>query len=246
MTLHEETLLREKFSKNEDFARAAARLVAGEPLAYILGEWYFWRETYLVTPDVLIPRADTEHVLEALIHHLPQGGRFLDLCTGSGCIAVSALCERPDATAAAVDLSPAALDVARQNAARYRVTDRLDFYRLDVTSPREVEALIDRAGSFDIIVSNPPYIDSDVVETLSPAVLAEPRMALDGGADGMDFYRAILSLFGSALKPNGAFLFEIGYDQKEKIKALAAPLSCTVTNDYGGNPRCAWIPLQEK
>lgn len=240
MTRHEEALLREKFPEEKAFAAAAQRLSCHEPLAYILGEWYFWRQTYLVNPDVLIPRADTELLVEQLLRILPPNARLLDLCTGSGCIAISTLCERPDITALAVDLSPAALAVARENAERYRVCDRCDFICADVTSPDALAALT-APGSVDVIVSNPPYICSDIIETLSPEVRSEPHMALDGGKDGMDFYRAILRYGYPLLRKDGVFLLEIGYDQSEKITALAAPLKCTVTRDYGGNPRCAMI-----
>lgn len=242
MTRHEEALLREKFPEEEAFAAAALRLEHHEPLAYILGEWYFWRQTYLVNPDVLIPRADTELLVERLAKILPHGARFLDLCTGSGCIAISTLCERPDVTALAVDLSQGALAVARENAKKCGVNDRCTFACADVTDPAALSALAEE-GAFDVIVSNPPYIDTDVIPSLSPEVRSEPRMALDGGIDGMDFYRAILKHARPLLREGGIFLFEIGYDQREKITALSAPLKCTVTCDYGGNPRCAMIEL---
>ena len=128
----EERLLREYFPAPEAQIEARRRLADGEPLAYILGEWSFYGEVYTVTPDVLIPRSDTEILVERLIRDLPQNGRFLDLCTGSGCVAISVAAHRPDLTCVAVDISAAALDIARKNAARNGVTERIRFVRGDV------------------------------------------------------------------------------------------------------------------
>ena len=241
----ESRLLREYFGEDGEARRdAERRLAAHEPLAYILGETVFFRESYFVTPDVLIPRPDTERLVEEVIRDLPRGGRFLDLCTGSGCVAISALCARPDATAVAVDLSEKALTVARKNAVRNRVEDRVTFLSDDIL--RQKKPL----SGFDLIVSNPPYVKSDVVDTLEEECRREPRMAFDGGADGMRFYEAILRDYRSALRAGGKyrFLFEIGYDQKNEILALAALFgySCEIKKDYGGNDRVAILTEEEK
>lgn len=237
----EERLLREYFPAPEAQKEARRRLADGEPLAYILGEWSFYGEVYTVTPDVLIPRSDTEILVERLIRDLPQNGRFLDLCTGSGCVAISVAAHRPDLTCVAVDISAAALDIARKNAARNGVTERIRFVRGDVLGD-----LPDAGDGFCAIAANPPYIDSAVVDTLSEQVRREPRLALDGGADGMDFYRAILSRHLSRLTPDGMLYFEIGYDQAEKITRLCAPRPCRILRDYGGNDRVAVIsPFSE-
>ena len=237
MTPQEARLIRARFSAPADIAEAERRLDAHEPLAYILGEWYFWRQTYRITPDVLVPQPDSELLVEHLVKNLPSHGRFADLCTGSGCIAISALCERPDATAVALELSPPALEIARENALRCGVTDRLTLISGDVTQPGTLQ------GDFDQIVSNPPYIRSDVIPTLAPEVQAEPRLALDGGEDGLQFYRALLTLYPSHLRPGGSLLLEIGYDQAAEIRSLAENhrLSCRIFRDYGGNDRVAQL-----
>ena len=209
------------------------------PLQYLLGEWEFYRQTYEVTPSCLIPRADTEILVERAIRTLPKNAFFADLCTGSGCIAISTLCERPDTTAFAVDLSTDALAVASRNAEKNGVADRLEFFRADVLSEDPAWALTRPRPA--AILSNPPYIRSEAWDMLSHEVKQEPRMALDGGADGLSFYRALLRLASEWLAPNGFCLFEIGYDQAEELRRLASEngFSCTILRDYGGNDRVA-------
>ena len=202
------------------------------PEAYLTGKAYFYREEYIVRPGVLIPRPDTERVVEKLVELLPVGGHFTDLCCGSGCIGISALCERTDATAAAYDISDIAIATSRENAEKNGVTERYTLKKGDIFA-LEIEET-------DIVVSNPPYIRREVIPTLDPSVKDhEPILALDGGMDGLDFYRAILDNFS----PRECFIFEIGYDQGDDIRALAKErgLSCEVTRDYGGNDRVAVI-----
>ena len=241
MTYHEQQLIRERFPDPEERAQAEQRFLNGEPLAYVLGEWYFRRETYAVSPDCLIPRPETEFLVEAAVRLLPSGGRLLDLCTGSGCIPLSTLCERPDVTAAAVDLSLPALAIARKNAASILGADtgRILFLQQDVTAAPVPD--LRAAAPFDVITANPPYIPSAVVDTLDPRVLREPRMALDGGPDGLGFYRAILTHFPSLLRPEGTLLFEIGFDQHDAILSLADSFHfrCEVRCDYASLPRLA-------
>ena len=216
------------------FEDAVARRGAGEPLAYILGETAFYNESYLVTPDVLIPRADTELLVEHAIRNLPRNARFADLCTGSGCIAISILANRPDCRAIAIDLSDGALAVAEKNAERNGVLSRIEFQKRDVLKP----FLLPKC---DAVLSNPPYIVSNVVPTLSREVAYEPTVALDGGADGLTFYRTMLTYLPQQIPETGLLLFEIGFDQMEAICALAEDvgLSAEVQSDYGGNPRLA-------
>lgn len=216
---------------------AVARRLTREPLAYILGEWDFFEETYTVSPDCLIPRPDTEILVEQAIALLPQGARFADLCTGSGCVAISTLCHRPDCSAVAVDLFPKTVALAKKNAERNGVAHRLAVRVDNVLDPN---CLADET-LLDAILSNPPYIRSDVVDTLEPELFKEPRAALDGGEDGMIFYRTIVKNFTPRLSESGFFLFEIGYDQQEDILALAAQsgLCCQVLHDLSGNPRVA-------
>ena len=231
----EARLLTEKLS-GDALAAATEQRCKGYPLQYLLGEWEFYRETYEVSEDCLIPRSDTEILVEKAISMLPQNAKFLDLCTGSGCVAVSTLCARPDTTAVAIDLFEKTLALAMRNAKRNGVSDRITGVLADVlqTPP---SALV--AGSYDAILSNPPYIRSDVMPTLQQEVKHEPQAALCGGDDGLDFYKAILKEWCRLLKPDGFLLFEIGYDQAEALAVLGRKcgFSHTVWRDYGGNDR---------
>ena len=232
-------LLREKYGEGEELKKAIGRVQSGEPLAYVIGEWYFYGLTFSLNESCLIPRPDTEHAVEAAIKMLPKGGCFIDLCTGSGCIAVSVLKHRPDVTAYALEIAPAALEKAEFNAKANGVSERIRFIGADVFALDPIEAGLPQ---FDAVVSNPPYIRSDVVPTLEVSK-SEPLAALDGGADGLDFYRHILKAYAPTLKDGGTFIFEIGYDQGDDIKALAEErnMSCEVSRDYGGNDRVAVI-----
>ena len=211
--------------RGRNFDDAALRVAVGrrcarEPLQYILGTWYFCHEVYEVNAHTLIPRSDTELLVELAVRHLREGAHFADFCTGSGCVAVSTLCARPDTTALAVDKFPETLAVAERNAVRNGVAARMRFDCRDVLAVDG--ALYDPqiSGSFDAILANPPYIASSVVPALSPEVRHEPQAALDGGADGLCFYRAILAGASRLLRPGGLLLFEIGYDQRQAVLAL--------------------------
>ncbi len=213
----------------------------GYPLQYILGKWWFARCEFEVNENCLVPRPDTEAVVEEAVKLLPRHAVFADLCTGSGCIAIS-LCDlRADVRGVAVELFEKTLELAERNAVRNKVSDRLDLKQGDVLSG---SVLGD--GKYDAIISNPPYIRSDVVDTLSREVGYEPRAALDGGCDGLLFYRAIIEKYQNNLKSDGYFLFEIGYDQAEDIGNIAAEhlFSCTVKKDLGGNYRVAILKRQ--
>ena len=215
-----------------------ARRNAREPLEYILGKAWFFGLCFDVTSDCLIPQADTEIVCEKLIARLKNGGRFADICTGSGCIALAALANTKNTTAVGYDISEAALTVAEGNAKKFGLQDRFSAKREDVFSPDFLEG----EAPFDFIVSNPPYIETAVIGTLSPEVQNEPRIALDGGADGLDFYRRLLEVCPDRVKKGGMLLLEIGYDQREALNALCATrgFSCEFYRDFGGNDRvCA-------
>lgn len=228
-----------------DLDAAIARRLAREPLQYILGRWDFFGCRFTVTPHCLIPRPDTELLVETALGSLPRGGRFADLCTGSGCIAVALLHARPDLTAHALELYPETLKLAVRNAADNGVLPRF--------TPVEADLLGDGADQlaphapFDAILSNPPYIPSDVIPTLSPEVRREPHAALDGGADGLTFYRAILERYASLVRPGGQILLEIGYDQADALRALTEAYlptaSIRILRDLGGNDRVAQITL---
>lgn len=220
----------EREYENEALLQAVSRREAREPLQHILGGCYFYDEYYEVGPDCLIPRADTELLVEEAILRLPKGARFADLCTGSGCIALSVLAHRPDLTALAVDVSAAALAIAEKNAVRLGLSERVRFLRADLLAEDEALPLP------DLLLSNPPYIRSDDIAELAPELSAEPRMALDGGKDGLTFYRSFLSRFRPTL-----FLLEIGYDQAAAVSALArdAGFDAAIRRDAGGCDRLA-------
>ena len=233
------TLLRTEPDRDyasEALEDAVNRRLAHEPLQYILGEWEFFRQKYDVTPDCLIPRSDTEILVETAIRILPVKAKFADLCTGSGCIAVSTLAERPDTTAVALEKFPLTLSLAEGNAHKNGVDTRFFGILDDVLL---IPHRIAEHAPFDAILSNPPYITPNVIAELSDEVKHEPYAALCGGTDGLDFYRAILKKWKKALKRGGFFLFEIGYDQADALRELADAngVQATVFRDYGGNDR---------
>ena len=199
-----------------DFVR---RYAAGEPMPYILGEWDFYDMTLTVTPDVLIPRDDTTVVTELAIKKalfLNQNPRILDLCTGSGCIGLAIAKRVKDARVTLGDVSQGALRVARRNTLEQKLATRVKCLPIDVLKPAQ-----EFLGTFDLIVSNPPYIPTETWKTLDPSVRDyEPRLALDGGADGLDFYRAILENFTPALQPGGWICFEFGIGQENDVCSL--------------------------
>ena len=235
--------------ENENLEDAIRRRLAHEPLQYILGEWDFYRQKYEVSPDCLIPRSDTEILVENAIRLLPIRASFADLCTGSGCIAISTLAERVDTTAVALEKFPATLALAKRNANKNGVDTRFCGILDDVLStPKKIT----EHAPFDAILSNPPYIRSADIEALSPEVHAEPMVALDGGDDGLIFYRAILKNYAPMLKEDGFFLFEIGYDQADALTSLAKEHNFAhvrIIRDLGGRDRVVYIsniPFDER
>jgi release factor glutamine methyltransferase len=187
-----------------------------EPVSHILGRKGFWKIMLSVTPDVLTPRPDTETVVEVALRDFPEQAAWsiLDLGVGSGAIILAILAERPGAKGLGIDVSEEALAVARENAANLGLAGQLALLRGDWTAGLG-------ESTFDLVVSNPPYIASDVIETLDPEVRDhEPRLALEGGADGLDAYRTLAPEILRVLKPMGRFVVEIGYDQREAVEAL--------------------------
>ena len=193
--------------------------MAGEPTAYILGQWDFADMTLTVTPDVLIPRDDTMAVTELAIRKalfLPQNPRVLDLCTGSGCIGLAVARRVKDAKITLADVSPEALRVAKKNVADLHLGGRVSCVLADAKKPAAPFL-----GKFDLIVSNPPYVTTAEMETLDSSVKDfEPHLALHGGADGLDFYRAIVRNFTPALRPGGCVAFEFGQGQDAAVCAI--------------------------
>jgi release factor glutamine methyltransferase len=197
----------------EDFI---ARREAREPVSQILGRKGFWKIMLRVTPDVLTPRPDTETLVEWVLRDFPehQAANILDLGVGSGAILLAILAERPAAKGLGIDVSEEALAVARENAANLGLARRVALLRGDWT------AGLDDAG-FDLVTANPPYIPSSQIETLEPEVRDhEPRLALDGGPDGLDAYRLLAPEILRVLKPSGRFAVEIGWDQSAAVEAL--------------------------
>ena len=211
-----------------------------EPMAYILGEQGFYRETYFVNKDTLIPREDTEILVDYAVKHLQAGARFADLCTGSGCIALSVLNNTEKTTAFAVDLSEGALFVARKNAERLALSDRIVLAIADVLSKGFLSYLATK-DPWDAILCNPPYIPEQVYRTLAPEIFFEPQTAFVGAEEGMEFYRILIPELLPCLGPQGFLAFEIGYDQEEKMRVLAEKNACRIEilKDLSGHSRVA-------
>jgi release factor glutamine methyltransferase len=192
------------------------RRVAHEPLAYIVGHRGFWSLDFAVSPATLIPRPDTETLIEAALAMPPPGARrILDLGTGTGCILLTLLHEWPDAFGIGIDRAPAAAALARRNAVALGLADRAAFVCGDWAAPL--------VGRFDMVVSNPPYIRTAEIPGLMPDVARyEPRGALDGGADGYDAYRGITADLPRLLTPSGTAILELGAGQADGVAALAA------------------------
>ena len=213
-----------------------ARMIAGEPLAYILGQWSFYGLDLTVTPDVLIPRDDTMAVTDLAIsalRNMPAPQRVLDLCTGSGCIGLAIAHQISTARVTLADISPAALKVAKKNLTDLKLTGRVTTFEVDVRQPAPKFL-----GQFDLIVSNPPYVTRQEMQELEPSVrFYEPHLALDGGEDGLDFYRCILQNYTQALKPGGKICFEFGLSQHMSVGTLLAEAGYTgihFAKDYRG------------
>lgn len=213
-----------------------ARRRQREPMAYILGRVEFWSLDFAVQPGVLVPRADSETMIEAVVTAFPdvkQPLRLLDMGVGSGCLIVTLLHLFPTAHGVGTDLDETALGCTRHNAERQGVAARLRLRRASWAAGE--------AGPFDLVVSNPPYIRSSTIAELQPEVAQfEPRAALDGGPDGLDAYRAILADLPRLLAGDGRAFLEIGHDQQEAVTALAvaAGFAVIVHRDLAGLARC--------
>ena len=195
------------------------RRLEGVPVAYLLGEWSFYGLDLDVTPQVLIPRADTEVLAEHAIaraREAGQGARALDLCAGTGCVGLAIAAHVRTCRVVLADLSPDAVALCRQNIRRCGLLPQVTCFLVDAREDPPAQL-----WDFDVIASNPPYIPTAEIETLDKSVRDyEPHLALDGGADGLDFYRAIIRRWKRALRPEGWLLFEVGYDQAERVCAL--------------------------
>lgn len=227
----------------EPFTVLVERRARREPAAYIRGLQEFWSRDFEVTPDVLIPRPESELIVEELFALLPVDApalprRVADIGTGSGCLAVTAAVERPNLHLVATDISRAALDVARRNADRVGVAPRIEFH--------ECAYLAGTNGQFDFIVANPPYVTDSEFEKLAPEVREyEPAGALKAGADGLRDIRQIVHLSADRLKPGGTLFMEIGHRHARAIEELMAQFPAltlkSISNDLQRIPRVAII-----
>jgi len=223
-----------------DFEAMLARRVLREPLAYITGNKEFWSLEFDVGPGVLIPRPETETLIDAMLKYFPDKTSaldILDLGTGTGCLPIAALSEYPHARAAAVDASADALTWATRNVEKHALTQRC---RLEQGNWEQVPP-----ASADVILSNPPYIRSDVIPTLAPEVRKfEPVSALDGGPDGLDAYRSMAPLIARLMKPGGLAFLEIGQGQGDDVSALIEGQNLRIRdilNDLAGIGRCVVV-----
>lgn len=219
----------------EKISNAVTERLSGAPCQYITGEQYFMGNRFTVSPTVLIPRSDTEIIAEEVIKYVlvnKKSLKVLDLCTGSGCIGINIARAASNCTVDCSDISHDALSVAKENAALNGVEGKVSFILSD---------MLDNCGTYDVIVSNPPYIPTNVIETLDVKVKKhEPFSALDGGKDGLDFYRIIAENADKHLVSGGRIFLEIGYDQKESVTAIFKEkgyTGITSKKDYSGNDR---------
>jgi len=238
---------------SEKYFALIARRAAGEPTQYLTGKQEFWGLEFEVMPAVLIPRPETEHVMEVALARLGPRGlkihmdtglsrerlRVADVGTGSGCLAISLAYELPHAEVFATDISAPALEVARRNATRHALADRIHFLQSDL-----LEALRRDSHSFDLIVSNPPYVGRDEAAELQREVRDhEPDAALFAGPTGVEIYARLIEEAGELLRPGGMLVLELGYNSAEHVRAILAEQKCwanvSFTNDLAGISRVA-------
>ena len=232
--INSEPLTKNSNSDSEKLKVALMRRIAREPLQYIIGTVGFYREEYKVTPDCLIPRSDTEILVDYAVKNIPEGEMFADLCSGSGCIGISTLKNTKNTGCDSFDVSDGALALTTKNAELNGVSDRLNAVKKDLLT-EEIE------GEYFAILSNPPYIPRSVYEGLDREIFHEPKIAFVGGDTGLIFYERLIPVCKSRLKDGGFIAFEIGYDQAESITELAKKnnLDCKILKDYSGNDRVA-------
>lgn len=232
----------------EDMENCVKRILAGEPLAYVLGEWSFYGLDLYVDRNVLIPRDDTCALAELAMKRglfLDKDPRILDLCTGSGCIGLAIADRVKDARVTLADISQEALAVAKKNMSRLKLGGRVSCIRVDALQPAP-----EYLGKFHMIVSNPPYITTEEMKTLDASVKDyEPHLALCGGDDGLVFYRAIVENFTSALRPGGLLAFEFGEGQGDDICSILQNRGYTIlerVQDFGGTERAVLAQLGDR
>tara|TARA_B100000886_G_scaffold297932_1_gene225865 strand:+ start:93 stop:932 length:840 start_codon:yes stop_codon:yes gene_type:complete len=234
----EEVLLNlEKNINNEEkekYLNLVNRRKKNEPISYITNDKSFWRDRFITNKNVLIPRPDSEHLVEQTLILIKndQAKRILDIGVGSGCLAISILNERPHCRCDAIDTSKKALKLAKINANLHHLLDRIKFYKRDVDNFYN--------DKYDLIISNPPYIKKHKIKYLG-TINHEPKIALDGGLDGLEIIKKVISKSKYLLKTNGKLVLEIGYDQKYKVINLLKEKNFFINKkikDYGNNTRC--------
>ena len=208
----------------------------GEPVAYLIKKKEFWNETFYINEKVLIPRPDTEIIVESVLGMFPKNSKLqmLDIGTGSGCIVLSILKERPNFYGTGIDISKNSIDVCKYNTQLFNLSNRVKFYNSDVDN------FI--LGKYDLITSNPAYIDLLSLKYLEKDVINfEPKLALNGGLDGFSQIRKVVNKAASLIKKNGKFVLEIGFNQKDKVKKILKEKKFYINKilkDYGNNYRC--------
>ena len=218
------------------FYNLIERRKKGEPVAYLINKKEFWKETFYVNKDVLIPRPDTEHLIEEVIKYTEEDSKLhiLDIGTGSGCILLSILSERKKFNGTGIDISKKSINISRYNAKKLKLNNRTKFYISDVDN-----FLI---GKYDIVISNPPYIENLSLKCLDRDVINfEPKLALDGGKDGFSEIIKVINKTSTLIKKNGIFILEIGYNQKNKAIQMLKNKGFyikKVLKDYSKNDRC--------
>ena len=221
------------------YDEALRERATGRPAQYITGHQEFWGMDLIVTPAVLIPRPETEHVIETVLELVREfpARTVVDVGTGSGCIALALAKELPQAQITATDISPEALEVAKANAARHQMENRIKFIEADLLAKRDVASYV--STEMDFVVSNPPYVSEEERDKVQREVRKfEPNVAVFGGEHGFDIYRRLIPQAKDALRPGGWLVMEIGYSQEEEIRKLLADWSeVRVTTDLQGIPR---------
>ena len=223
-----------KKEEREKYFNLINRRKKKEPIAYITNNKSFWRDKFITNENVLIPRPDSEHLVEQTLRIIKksQSKRILDIGVGSGCLSISILKERLYCKCDAIDLSKNALKLAKINANLHQLSDRIKFYKRDVDNFYN--------DKYDLIISNPPYINKHKIKYLG-SIVYEPKIALDGGLDGLEVIKKVISKSKHLLKTNGKLILEIGYDQKYKVTKFLRKKNFfinKIVKDYGNNIRC--------
>lgn len=202
-------------NKENEYKEYIEKIIKGKPVQYITNNQEFMKLNFYVDENVLIPQPDTEILVEEVIKSIDimENIEILDMCTGSGCIGISLAKNIKNTKVTLVDISKEAIEIAKKNAIQNGVENKVTFIQSDMFENVK--------GKFDIIVSNPPYIKTDIIQTLDKQVQNEPHIALDGGEDGLDFYKMLINEAHKYLKKDGKIFLEIGYDQKQEVESLA-------------------------